>query len=347
MSSTFTFVSPFTPSLATFNNGDTYPDLIFALPDPEKPLRLHRKDLCLASTVMDELFKNQTLSTCMNYDAKTQTLTWTHKGIPSDIVVRWLRFCYGEDQSFSIEECPAALAALIQLQLKTKEDIKSDVEKHMVEVAKKNLEIGAMLLYKCAVEFEECHTDGQSRVDLELTKVVMTLNKKKNYPETVVDQCLLKLPAAYLDLIQFEDAITELGVRLKFVRYNKQQSTDEKKKQLLKFDEMRECCKHGLINGGVFVEEFVEIIKMKDEELALVVKERNEEKSAKEQAQTEREQMMKQRDEEKEEKERVTKELKELKKKVKEWEPWIKEKEEEERRKKQSKWCNYIEMLFG
>ena len=119
----------------------------------------------------DGLFKKQD-SPYVSFDPATQTLTWKCKRVETDttyrsVLVKWLRFCYGEDQIFSIEECPAAVAILQQLQLKVKEDVKSMIEKHIRETTKGNADAAAQLL--CGLSADE-----DSRANETLGKFVFT-----------------------------------------------------------------------------------------------------------------------------------------------------------------------------
>jgi len=171
---------------------------------------------------------------------------------------------------------------LIQLQLKTKEDVKSIIEKHMVDTAKKNVVVGANLLYECALGNEECHCgDDRSRVDVALTKAIVTPENIRNYPE-IADKYVMRIPVDSFECIRYEDMMFELGQRLKYVRYHHEELSVEEKMRVLKFEEIRECCKLGLVNGGVLVEECIEMLKIKDEETGKALKD------AKEQAELEK-----------------------------------------------------------
>ena len=266
--------SPFNKNISTFNDEDSYPDITLVIPGLDATFKLHRMYLRMSSTTIDDSFKGKSCSS-VSFDSAAQRLTWKSQGQEAykKVLVKWLRFCYGEDQTFSIGECPAALAVFIQLQLKTKEDIKSVIEKHMIDAAKKNAGVGTDLLCECTFDYKECHSDGQSRVDLALAKVVVTRENIANHPD-IVDKYLMRLPPESLDNSIFGDVVTELGIRSKCVKHHKELCGDEK----------RESCRAGLIKCGALMEKCIEMLKMTDEALKEVVKDMEEERTAKEQA---------------------------------------------------------------
>ena len=178
--------SPFIVDIRTFDNEEYYPDITFIIPGLDKPLKLHRMYLRVASAAIDGLFKNQD-SPYISFDPATQTLTWKCKGTETSrsVLVKWLRFCYSEDQTFNIEECPAAVTILQQLHLKVKEDVKSTIEKHMTESTKENVDAAAQLLRaSSAVE--------DSQVNETLGKFVFTEEHMETKPN-IVDECLMVL----------------------------------------------------------------------------------------------------------------------------------------------------------
>ena len=70
----------------------------------------------------DGLFKGDN-SPFAKYDPSALSLVWTYDQAATDekyrnVLVKMLRFCYGEDQTFNIDECPVALTVLSQFQLK-------------------------------------------------------------------------------------------------------------------------------------------------------------------------------------------------------------------------------------
>ena len=372
-----TLHSPFRAAdISNFDNEDSFPNITFIIQGLERSLRLHDRELRMSSTAFDGLFKSHpTSKPIANFDPSARTLAWACERTATDevdrrVLVKWLRFCYGEDQTFSIAECPAALAALIQLQLKTKEDVKSVIEKHMIDAAEKNVDVGTDLLCECAFENEECHCGhDQSRVDVALAKVVVTPENIRNCPE-IADKYLMKLPVDGFESIRYEDMMLELRLCLKYVRYH-QELSNEEKKRVLKFEEFEECCKLGLVNGGLLVEECIEMLKIKEDELVKTVQEARKKaiedttaeaavdkakairetkeqaerekaravQEAKERAAIEKRELKAQMDKVTKEKEEMKSELKCLKEQMEKWKPFIEEEErkrrEEERRKEE------------
>ena len=129
----------------------------------------------------------------------------------------------------------------------------------MIEIAKKNVNFGAVMLVKCAKEKE-------SRVDAGFVRTVLALEKMKIFKEVLVDKCLLNLPEEYLDVVEFSkshDDLSEFSVRLKYVKFHDKVLSEEKKRAImskcnlgkLNNEELRELYKMGMFNDFAFVEQ--------------------------------------------------------------------------------------------
>ena len=67
MATNITFHSPFIPNISTFDNEDSYPDITFIIPGLDKPLKLHRMCMGIASRTIDDLFKkSKTVNTSVS-----------------------------------------------------------------------------------------------------------------------------------------------------------------------------------------------------------------------------------------------------------------------------------------
>ena len=77
-----------------------------------------------------------------------------------------------------------------QLHINCKDvDIKGTIEAFMIDTAKYNIESGLTMLQTCAEDYDECHNDETSRIDVELMKVLFTQKNMRNKPE-IVDNAL-------------------------------------------------------------------------------------------------------------------------------------------------------------
>ena len=218
--------SPFNDIISVFDTGDLYSDLSFFISYLDRPLRLHRIYLGMASMTIEALFKGQTLPFC-HYNPQSQTMEWKHEAcchaIYRDVLRKFLRFCYGEDQVFQPNECAAAIVVVLQLQLtKQKEEIQNLLTEYMLNAAKNDVEIGTRLLYECAVVYDECKSVEAGRLDEALSKIVLSAHNMEEHGNTIIDECLMKLPASYLDRAEFGfGQESEFHVRMKFVNYRR------------------------------------------------------------------------------------------------------------------------------
>ena len=188
MTTFFYFPSPFNNTISTFDNEDSYPDISFIIPGQGKPLRLHRMCLGMASEAIDGVFKRENRS-CIEFDSGAQTLTWTERErAESDatyrtVLVKLLRFCYGEDQTFSADECPVALTISSQLGLRKRtrsmensEPVRTSMEKCIVETVRRSPEKGLGLLNGFIRELRR--RDGECEPELNDDTTPMEEDKK-------------------------------------------------------------------------------------------------------------------------------------------------------------------------
>ena len=161
MAAILSIVSPFNKTISSFDDEDSFPDIFFTFPGLEKPLNLHRRDLGSASMTISASIKGQA-NEFVKFDKERQTIEWIDERTATNatyrnVLMKWLRFCYGEDQTFSADECPMALTISSQLQLRFKDkieesDIRTSMEQRMIDSARKNANTGAQMLSVCLRE---------------------------------------------------------------------------------------------------------------------------------------------------------------------------------------------------
>ena len=304
--------------------------------------------------MLGSLFRGEK-SSFAEYDSSSCRVTWTYEKadkIYCRALIKWLRFCYGEDETFSIDECPAALASLLHLQLNCM-SLTVDIERHMVNTAERDMNIGVKLLVDCAVTYKECFTTEANRVDLSLAKSLFTHENISNYPLLLIDECLLKLPVQFLDVAELGKGSVEnsmFHVRVKYVKSHATTLSEEEKCRVLEpcrytelnSDQLKELSNLGVLSNERLTQLSLEELKTREEELnkARTMSEENRKRSddmekVMEDERKVKEQIIQERDAEVEAKEKVMKELEELRKIVEHWKPYMEEKEQEELKKNQ------------
>ena len=217
--------SPFAPAPEPFDDqrAQSTADVAVVVPGRARPLRLHSAVLRAASATLDVLLGGGA-SVWADHDRAAHRVVWRPcalRGIAPDVLVAWLQFCYGAGVRVGAGDVAAALAATFRLGLRA-ERAQRALEKYAVRVAQQDAATGARVLQAC-LALEECHSRHCSRVDLELARCVLTRANLLHHYEAVVDRCLMALPPAYLDLVEYGDAHTDLcefAVRMRYVRYH-------------------------------------------------------------------------------------------------------------------------------
>ena len=238
-----TIKSPYPNYIAAFDNPDIHSDLTFAIivfdksGDEKKRVefRVHCLTLSMASPMLTKLLTKKA-SEFDYVSINGPRIEWkVSSNMRCDILVKWLKFCYGEDQSFKISECPAALDLLSRLQLKESERMEKEITEFIVATAKSDLERGAKLLV-------ECSNIGCDYVD-GLARAILTRENLMRNPDIVIDKCLMNLPIKFLDIIQgdeFKDMKNHIVLR--YVKFHRDISESEKQRVL---KGMVDCCESG------------------------------------------------------------------------------------------------------
>ena len=130
--SSLSLASPFPNTIQQFDDGTSFPDFLLTIPGLEKPLHLHRSRLAQASLAFSHLFNGQELPFC-TFDEENRCGKWADgpgamENNYCSVLLKLLRFCYGEDQTFSADECPVAAEIAAQLEFDGHEEIPKRIE---------------------------------------------------------------------------------------------------------------------------------------------------------------------------------------------------------------------------
>jgi len=235
-----------------------FPDVLFTIPGIEQPLNLHRSKLAFASSALDGLLHCK--ECCYGkYDPNTHKTEWFFSTSSTDekyraVLLKWLRFCYGEDQIFTVEECPAAMIVFSQLQFKECQKIGERIEEFMITTAKNEPEAGVTMFFDC-LKYQD-----SSITDL-IKKLSNSLFNRRNLEhrfDLVVSGCLLKLPQDFLSEAEYGEQpgdFSEFSIRRLYVKYNEATLSMEDKKNImshyrrpLKLIELKQLEELGLLN---------------------------------------------------------------------------------------------------
>jgi len=124
--------SPFSGSVKDFNNESSSPDFTLTIPGLNKPLHLHRKCLSGASSAFSRMFEGEEVP-CCGCDEEYHRGEWADESGENDrdyikVLLKMLRFCYGEDQKFNVDEIPIATKVAAQLEFKDLEGLRQRIE---------------------------------------------------------------------------------------------------------------------------------------------------------------------------------------------------------------------------
>ena len=233
-------------NLKAFDNEETSPNLTFVIQGLEKPLRLHKDTLCKVSKFIERVLKEK-----QEKGEDDSEIVWmfdTTKEVDKQVLVKALRFCYGESVSVGVKdgECWAMVSVLKQLEIVCEESTSDCLISFARDESKKELKTGVELL-KCVQEYQECVDKG---IDELLADVVLTKKNLMEHFDMIVGDCLMKLPSKYLDMIEYEEGHgekSEFQVKVRYIREHKELGKEEKERIMkkcrwddLKYQEMME-----------------------------------------------------------------------------------------------------------
>jgi len=261
---------------------DVYAELEFVIIGLEEPLHLHRSCLNQASSALEALFQaKSSMYGAFNEDARR--VVWLYgtgatgeREFPSEtyshVLLKWIRFCYGEDQTFEMDEYTAALVVLLQLKLKCDSTIMETIEKYIMYTAEHNIEMGIKMLEELVLDYEEMDLQ---RIREKLARIVMKKSNLEHHFDSLMS-CLMKLPSSYLDFVEygeFHGQRSEIGVRLAYIRFKQDELSEEEKRRIVErcnateFDseELRILQDTGLFSADEMMELYRRSLKQKEE----------------------------------------------------------------------------------
>ena len=120
--------------------------------------------------------------------------------------------------------------------------------------------MGARLLMT-AQHYPECLNKNVCALERQLAEIVLSKENMQNHYEKVVDRCLMKLPAKYLDIARYGDAHTkwsEFTTCAWYVRYNSESMSKKEKEDIMKkcdwkklrSEELNELNEFGVVEPG-------------------------------------------------------------------------------------------------
>jgi len=198
--------------MLSFDDGSeaSFSDVEMVIPGLDHSLSLHRVILSRTSKILLGMLQLKA-STFGKFDPAAHQLKWEFgqgDAVYSRVLVKWLKFCYGQNITILPEECGAAVAILFQLQLSCTEKVLPLIEKHMVSVTENDIGDGAKILLSCA-KFDECDSDGCCHVAIVVAKKLLTRENITKHDDEVVKGCLFHLPPGYLDHVEFDEPHSE------------------------------------------------------------------------------------------------------------------------------------------
>ena len=227
----------FGDNIELFDNEEMFPDFEFMIPGCETSLHLHKLIIARASKLMQGLIKAKQLA--KNQDEnQVEWMFDTSEKIDRDALVKVLRFCYGENMRIGTTdcECCAVIAALYRLQVTCADEIIKELIDDLVDCTKNNPPLGAMLL-KGIQSYPECCSTQAYELDKALAEVVFTRKNICEYPETLVSECLMKLPPVYLDIVEYGEPHTqwsEFNVRMQYLKEHSEDLSQEEKDEIMR-----------------------------------------------------------------------------------------------------------------
>ena len=227
-------------NLGAFDNEDSFPNLSFVIEGVEKPLRLHKITLIKVSKYIERLLKEKREK---GEDGnKIEWMIESKKEVDKQVIVKALRFCYGESVSVGVKdgECCAMISVLKKLEVVCGDIVSDDLIEFAIKESKKEVETGVELL-KCVDDYQECL---DKKMDEMLASVVFTKKNMMEHYDLVVGDCLMRLPSKYLDMVEYKEGhcdVSEFKVRARYVREHEQLSKEEKEKIMMKckWDDMK------------------------------------------------------------------------------------------------------------
>jgi len=152
--------------------------------------------------------------------------------------VKWLRFCYGEDETFRLADVTAALAIFVHLELNECEGVEKEIEEFVKSVSKNDIEKGVTILKNCISTYRMYEEGKLKDFCEELAKIMMKKDNIVNHFDLLKD-CLMSVPPHYLDIVEYGDPhteVSEFNVRLAYINCNSSLDMETKRTIIMKCD---------------------------------------------------------------------------------------------------------------
>ena len=263
-------------NLGAFDNEDSFPNLTFVINGLEKPLRLHKITLVKVSKYIERVLKEK-----REKGEDGNEMEWmyeTRKEVDKQVVVKALRFCYGESVSVGVKdgECCAMISMMKRLDIICQDVIIEDLMRFIKEETKKEVETGVELL-KCVQDYPECL---DKHIDEMIASIMFTKKNIIEHYDDVVSDCLMRLPKKYLDFVEYQEGhcrTSEFGMRVMYVREHEGLGKEDKEGIMkkckwddLNIDELRELKQLEVLDSEAFIKICFDVIEQKEKELAML-----------------------------------------------------------------------------
>lgn len=228
--------SPFKSKAELFDNREMFPDMVLVVSGLERPLLLHRGIMASASKLIKGLLNSK--QTGLNTEPnKIEWMFDTADATDRTALLKVLRFCYDETMRVELnkgELCPV-ITALFRLQVTCFDQILKRLTDFAVEQAKADPKIGTVLLMETQ-SYPECRSANIIELDKILARALFTAKNMRENRKTVVDDCLMKLPAEYLDMAEYGDPhadTSEFRTRIQYLKENGERMDNEEKENVI------------------------------------------------------------------------------------------------------------------
>ena len=306
----YTIIEPhFGCNVELFDNEEMFPDLELVVPGFETSLHLHKLILARASKLMEGLFKAKRVADSQDGN-QVEWMFDTSEKVDRDALLKVLRFCYGENIRVRTTncECYAVVLALYRLQVTCANDVVRELTDFSVNRAKMDLSFGVMLL-KSSQHYQECRNKKAYELDKALAKALLTRNNICEQPETVVSDCLMKLPPEYLDMAEYGEPHTtwsEFNARAQYLKEHSEELSQEEKENIMKecnlmflrSGELKELRKLNVVGSELILDMHESVLERTEKEksdygmeIFGVIRERDEYKKRAEEAEKERDEL--------------------------------------------------------
>lgn len=283
--------SPYGDNTELFNEPNSFPDLELIVQGLDAPLHLHKCIMMRGSKLFQGLLNAKKLANCSSSN-EVEWMFSTEKEVERVVLVKLLRFCYGETMRVKAEsdECCALIAALKQLRLIRTDGVIAEIIHFVVDQAEKDVNFGANTLLT-AQDYQECCSDD-CQLNTLLAKVMLDGKQISANYDTVVTKCLMALPPHFLDQATYGEPHTkysEINIRMQYVMCNSERLGTEEKEEIMRpceltslnLEELKQFKRLGISPGK-------DMVKVYESVLERVEKERDEYKRRLEESEKEK-----------------------------------------------------------